>query len=122
MTKTNVESRIPGLADIPLLGSLFRSSTSTYNAQNLTILVKPYLVDHPDDFAAIYKEKLQDDSTLAVNEKSISARFFGDKSKDSLRTAEDQVEEKATLELETQAKAKRMRSFYKEAGYEDGDE
>jgi pilus assembly protein CpaC len=48
-TATNTIDRAPGVGDLPILGSLFRSSTFQKGQTELVIVVTPYLVRPVDD-------------------------------------------------------------------------
>ncbi len=39
------ESKVPGLGEVPLIGTLFRSRTDKSNKKNLTVFITPTLVD-----------------------------------------------------------------------------
>ncbi|NPD69968.1 type II and III secretion system protein family protein [Lichenicola cladoniae] len=46
---TQTDSGIPGLSDIPVVGSLFRSDNFSHSETELVIIVTPYLVQPVDD-------------------------------------------------------------------------
>ena len=54
------ESKIPFLGDIPLLGWLFKSKTTSNNKVSLLLFLTPYIIDQPADFRKIFDRKLGD--------------------------------------------------------------
>ncbi|MCW8830745.1 MAG: type II secretion system secretin GspD, partial [Gammaproteobacteria bacterium] len=54
---TDGESKVPLLGDIPLLGSLFRSTSSTKSKQNLMVFLRPSILRDDTDAAYITNEK-----------------------------------------------------------------
>ncbi|MDH5710359.1 MAG: type II secretion system secretin GspD [Gammaproteobacteria bacterium] len=56
-TVSEGESKIPLLGDIPLLGSLFRSSTANKSKQNLMVFLRPSILRDDADAALISNEK-----------------------------------------------------------------
>jgi general secretion pathway protein D len=59
---TEIQSyqKIPLLGDIPLIGFLFRNTTSRKQRNNLMIFLTPHIIHGADDLAAIYKKKLDE--------------------------------------------------------------
>ena len=51
------ESKVPLLGDIPLLGALFRSSTSSKSKQNLMVFLRPSILRDGSDAAYVTNEK-----------------------------------------------------------------
>lgn len=49
--------KVPVLGDIPVLGWLFRSNTSTHNKTNLFIFLTPHIIENPDEANEVYEEK-----------------------------------------------------------------
>ncbi len=58
-TVTHDKSKVPLLGDIPLLGFLFRSSTTRSTKSNLLIFITPHVIRDPSDFAEISKAKIE---------------------------------------------------------------
>ena len=52
--------KIPLLGDIPILGWLFRNSTTRSEKSNLVIFLTPHIVHGANDLAAIYQAKLEE--------------------------------------------------------------
>ncbi|MBU4484212.1 type II secretion system secretin GspD [bacterium] len=57
---TNQKSKIPLLGDIPLLGFLFRSTSTQKAKKNLLIFITPYIIRDTSDFSAILKRKIEE--------------------------------------------------------------
>lgn len=51
--KTEADSKIPWLGDIPLLGNLFKRRSSAGSKTELLIFLTPYIVKHPSALASI---------------------------------------------------------------------
>ncbi|MCK5001991.1 MAG: type II secretion system secretin GspD [Gammaproteobacteria bacterium] len=56
-TMSEGESKVPLLGDIPLLGALFRSTTSNKSKQNLMVFLRPSILRDDTDAAYITNEK-----------------------------------------------------------------
>lgn len=56
-TVSEGESKIPLLGDLPLIGALFRSTSSTKNKQNLMVFLRPTILRDDTDAAYITNEK-----------------------------------------------------------------
>lgn len=68
------ESKVPLLGDIPILGWLFKKSTSSKIKTSLTLFITPYIVRNSEDLEKIYEQKIKDrDSFLKV--------YYGDQYK-----------------------------------------
>ncbi|MFH0800569.1 MAG: type II secretion system secretin GspD [Pseudomonadota bacterium] len=61
---THQKSKVPILGDIPLIGLLFRSSTSTNDKSNLLVFITPHVIKDPSDFAEISKVKIEQRNTF----------------------------------------------------------
>jgi general secretion pathway protein D len=59
-TKTNQHEGIPLLSDIPLLGALFRKSTSTVKKTNLILILTPHVIDSQEDLRRVFARKMQE--------------------------------------------------------------
>jgi general secretion pathway protein D len=57
---TTSESKVPLLGDIPLIGALFRTSSSTKSKQNLLLFLTPYIIRTQADLRAIYERKMRE--------------------------------------------------------------
>jgi general secretion pathway protein D len=56
---THDKSKVPILGDIPLIGFLFRSTTSSTTKNNLLVFITPHVLRDPSDFAEISKQKIE---------------------------------------------------------------
>ncbi|MCW5807575.1 MAG: type II secretion system secretin GspD [Deltaproteobacteria bacterium] len=54
------KSKVPLLGDIPLLGHLFKSTSSTKKKSNLVILLTPYIIKDQLELQALREKKLRD--------------------------------------------------------------
>ncbi len=52
-SKNESRSKVPGFADIPVLGWLFESRSRTTEKTELVVLITPRIIETPDDWAAI---------------------------------------------------------------------
>ncbi len=57
---TNTRTSVPILGDIPLLGMLFRSSSTTHQKRNLMIILVPYVVADARDARYLLERKLRE--------------------------------------------------------------
>lgn len=73
-TDTEVETKVPVLGDMPLIGSLFRGRRTVSRKTNLLIFLTPHIIDEPADLEEVYRIK------WAQREEFIR-RFYG-KSRD----------------------------------------
>ena len=53
-------SKVPFLGDIPLIGALFRSTTTTREKTNLVLILTPYIIKSQDDLRKVYERKMQE--------------------------------------------------------------
>jgi general secretion pathway protein D len=53
-------SKIPLLGDIPVLGALFRSSSSSLVKANLILVLTPYIIREQSDLRAVFERKMQE--------------------------------------------------------------
>ena len=56
-SKTGTESGVPLLKDIPLLGKLFKSESSTNKRSELLVLIRPTILKSPEDAALIVSQE-----------------------------------------------------------------
>jgi general secretion pathway protein D len=54
------ETKIPLLGDIPVLGALFRSSSSSLQKSNLILVLTPYIIREQADLRTIFERKMQE--------------------------------------------------------------
>jgi general secretion pathway protein D len=54
------DSKIPLLGDLPVLGALFRSSSSSLQKSNLILVLTPYIIREQDDLRTVFERKLQE--------------------------------------------------------------
>ena len=57
-TDTEVESKIPLLGDLPLIGALFRGRRTVSRKTNLLIFLTPHVIDGPEDLEEVYRVKV----------------------------------------------------------------
>ncbi len=74
MTDTVVETKVPILGDIPVIGVLFRGSRVEHRKSNLMVFLTPHIVDDDDDMLEIMKIK-------EAQRQEFIRRFYG-KSRD----------------------------------------
>jgi len=56
-TETEVETKVPILGDLPLLGLLFRGQRNSSRKTNMLIFLTPHIVDAPEDLEEVYRIK-----------------------------------------------------------------
>ncbi len=54
------DTKIPVLGDLPLLGFLFRGSSTTKQKTNLLLILTPYIIRNQNDLRAIFERKMQE--------------------------------------------------------------
>jgi general secretion pathway protein D len=54
------DTKIPLLGDIPVLGALFRSSSSSMTKTNLLLILTPYIIRDQGDLRTIFERKMQE--------------------------------------------------------------
>jgi general secretion pathway protein D len=54
------DTKIPLLGDIPVLGALFRSSSSSLQKSNLILVLTPYIIREQADLRTVFERKLQE--------------------------------------------------------------
>jgi general secretion pathway protein D len=82
-TDTEVESKIPLLGDLPLIGVLFRGRRTVSRKTNLLIFLTPHVIDGPEDLEEVYRVKV-------AQRNEFIRRFYG-------KSAEEQEAELAKL-------------------------
>jgi general secretion pathway protein D len=56
----HTETKIPLLGDIPVLGVLFRSSSSAMQKSNLILVLTPYIIREQSDLRTVFERKMQE--------------------------------------------------------------
>ncbi|MFT5681904.1 MAG: general secretion pathway protein D [Myxococcota bacterium] len=69
-TDTEVETKIPVLGDLPLLGRLFRGTRKVSRKTNLLIFLTPHVINEPADMEEIYRVKV-------AQRQEFLRRFYG---------------------------------------------
>jgi general secretion pathway protein D len=69
-TDTEVETKVPVLGDLPLLGRLFRGTRTTSRKTNLLIFLTPHVINEPADMEEIYRIKV-------AQRQEFLRRFYG---------------------------------------------
>jgi len=82
-TETVVETKIPVLGDIPLIGVLFRGKRETARKTNLLIVLTPHVISEPSDLEEVYQIKV-------AQRNEFLRRFYG-------KTPEEQQTEMRNL-------------------------
>jgi general secretion pathway protein D len=59
-TVNRTQKKIPLLGDIPLIGALFRRTTTTKSKSNLLLFLTPYIIRTQSDLRAIYERKMRE--------------------------------------------------------------
>ncbi|MGD0528934.1 MAG: type II secretion system secretin GspD, partial [Polyangiaceae bacterium] len=54
------DTKIPLLGDIPVLGALFRSRSSTLQKSNLILVLTPYIIREQTDLRTVFERKMQE--------------------------------------------------------------
>lgn len=62
--KTVLETKVPILGDIPLLGWLFKQHTEEYEKRNLLIFITPYIVTKQNKIEALTEKKQEEQNIL----------------------------------------------------------
>jgi general secretion pathway protein D len=52
--------KVPILGDIPLLGALFRQTTTKIERKNLLMIIIPHIIDDPSDLKRIHEQRMQE--------------------------------------------------------------
>ncbi len=69
-TQTEVETKIPVLGDIPLIGVLFRGKRNSERKTNLLIFLTPHVINEPEDLEEVYRVKV-------AQREEFLRRFYG---------------------------------------------
>jgi len=54
------DTKIPLLGDIPVIGALFRSRSTSMQKSNLILILTPYIIREQDDLRTVYERKMQE--------------------------------------------------------------
>jgi general secretion pathway protein D len=57
---SRTETKIPLLGDIPVLGALFRSTSSSMQKSNLILVLTPYIIREQSDLRTVFERKMQE--------------------------------------------------------------
>ena len=57
--------KVPFLGDIPVVGNLFRSTSTLTTKQNLVLMLTPYIIESEQDMEKIYERKMEERRELA---------------------------------------------------------
>jgi general secretion pathway protein D len=57
-TETEVETKVPLLGDLPLIGFLFRGRRTSSRKTNMLIVLTPHVIDDPSDLEEVYRVKV----------------------------------------------------------------
>ena len=55
---TSTMRKVPGLGSIPLIGRIFRSSSTTTRKNHLLIFIRPTVIEGADDMESVYERKM----------------------------------------------------------------
>jgi general secretion pathway protein D len=61
---TRTDTKIPLLGDIPVLGALFRSRSTTMQKSNLILILTPYIIREQSDLRTVFERKMQERQEL----------------------------------------------------------
>jgi len=53
-------NKVPGLGDIPIIGNMFKNTTTTKTKQNLLVFITPYIIRERKDYLEILKKKIEE--------------------------------------------------------------
>lgn len=81
-TETNVETKVPILGDLPVLGVLFRGSRTEHRKSNLMIFLTPHIVDDDMDLLEIMRVK-------EAQRQEFIRRFYGKSRDEQMQEIED---------------------------------
>lgn len=74
----HTKSKVPILGDIPILGWLFRQTSSSTAKQNLLIFITPHIIRDPSDFSGVLKRKIEQRNRFVTDN-------FGKKQQNAIR-------------------------------------
>ena len=69
-TETEVETKVPILGDLPLIGALFRGRRTSSRKTNMLIVLTPHIIDNPEDLEEVYRIKV-------AQRNEFLTRFYG---------------------------------------------
>jgi general secretion pathway protein D len=107
-TKLESEEKIPLLGDLPVLGFLFRNSTTVKQKSNLLLILTPYVIQSQEDLRKVFTRKMQErqeflDRYFIFNGEWSPPRDYARANGlvEEIRQAFVQMEEQRRLELES---------------------
>jgi general secretion pathway protein D len=74
---TNTVSKVPWLGDIPLVGSLFRSTQKTNRKSNLLIIITPHVIRESRNLEDFYEEKYDEMEKIQEQSQILPDRGLG---------------------------------------------
>ncbi len=81
-TDTQVETKIPVLGDLPIVGRLFRGRRDTTRKTNLLIFLTPHVISGPEDLEEVYRIKV-------AQRAEFLRRFYGLSEEEAARELND---------------------------------
>ncbi len=81
-TNTKVETKIPILGDLPLIGALFRGSRDSERKTNLMIFLTPHIIDDENDLLEVMQVK-------EAQRREFLRRFYGKSGDEYMRELDD---------------------------------
>lgn len=69
-TETEVETKVPILGDLPIIGALFRGRRTSSRKTNMLIVLTPHIIDNPEDLEEVYRIKV-------AQRNEFLTRFYG---------------------------------------------
>ena len=81
-TDTEVETKIPVLGDLPLIGALFRGKRKVSRKTNLLIFLTPHVISSPADLEEVYRVKV-------AQREEFLRRFYGKDEVEQLQELND---------------------------------
>ena len=81
-TETEVETKVPLLGDLPLIGALFRGRRESSRKTNMLIVLTPHIIDEPADLEEVYRVK-------AAQRDEFMRRFYGQSAVDQAAELND---------------------------------
>jgi general secretion pathway protein D len=84
-TSTKVETKVPILGDIPVIGALFRGTSSQARKSNLLIFLTPHIVEDEEDMVEIMRVK-------EAQAAEFRRRFYGKSREEAYREIQDMLQ------------------------------
>jgi general secretion pathway protein D len=70
-TVTDTETKVPFLGDIPILGWLFKSTSSSEDKSNLLVFITPTIINSPEDLAAVTDQNKRKANEFLTNDQRL---------------------------------------------------